>query len=132
MARVLVTGGAGFIGSHTVDLLLSRGYDVRIVDVLQPRVHPQGRPAYVSDDAEFIQGDVADRSTMVRALADVDYVMHLAAYQDYLPDFSTFVHTNTESTALIFEIMVAKKLPIRKLLFASSQSVAGEGTYSCS
>ena len=131
MARVLVTGGAGFIGSHTVDHLLAHGYEVRIVDVLQPRVHPQGRPSYLTKDADFVQGDVADRSTMERAMIGVDYVMHLAAYQDYLPDFSTFVHTNAESAALIFEIMVAKRLPIRKLVFASSQSVAGEGTYRC-
>jgi dTDP-L-rhamnose 4-epimerase len=68
---------------------------------------------------------------MEQALSGVDFVMHLAAYQDYLPDFSTFVHTNAESTALIFELIVQRKLPVRKLVFASSQSVAGEGSYSC-
>jgi len=57
--------------------------------------------------------------------------MHLAAYQDYLPDFSTFIHTNAESSALIFEVIVERRLPIRKLVFASSQSVAGEGSYEC-
>jgi dTDP-L-rhamnose 4-epimerase len=66
-----------------------------------------------------------------RALEGVDYVMHLAAYQDYLPDFSTFIHVNAESCALIFEIIVERRLQVRKLVFASSQSVAGEGTYSC-
>jgi dTDP-L-rhamnose 4-epimerase len=68
---------------------------------------------------------------MERALDGIDYVMHLAAYQDYLPDFSTFVHVNAESSALIFEIIVERRLPIRKLVFASSQSVAGEGSYEC-
>ena len=68
---------------------------------------------------------------MERALDGVDYVMHLAAYQDYLPDFSTFIHVNAESSALIFEVIVERRLPIRKVVFASSQSVAGEGTYSC-
>lgn len=131
MSIVLVTGGAGFIGSHTADYLLQSGYRVRILDNLQPRVHPIGPPPYLPREAEFIQGDVADRSTMARALRGVDYVMHLAAYQDYLPDFSTFIHTNTESSALIFEVAVAERLPIRKIVLASSQSVAGEGSYRC-
>jgi dTDP-L-rhamnose 4-epimerase len=131
MARVLVTGGAGFIGSHTVDHLLEKGYEVRILDNLQPRVHPLGRPPYIPKDAELIIGDVADRSTMQRALAGVDYLMHLAAYQDYLPDFSTFIHVNAESSALIFELIVENRLPLQKIVFASSQSVAGEGSYLC-
>jgi dTDP-L-rhamnose 4-epimerase len=132
MPRVLVTGGAGFIGSHTVDHLLAKGYEVRILDSLQPRVHPLGAPAYLPPEAEFLVGDVSDRSTMESALEGIDYVMHLAAYQDYLPDFSTFFHVNTVSSALIFEIIVERGLPIRKVVFASSQSVAGEGSYSCS
>lgn len=131
MPQVLVTGGAGFIGSHTVDYLLRNGYQVRIIDNLQPRVHPRGVPDYVPQDAELIVGDVTDQSTMRRALEGVDYVMHLAAYQDYLPDFSTFIHVNAESAALIFELIVDSRLPIRKLVFASSQSVAGEGSYLC-
>jgi dTDP-L-rhamnose 4-epimerase len=131
MSRVLVTGGAGFIGSHTVDQLLEKGYQVRIVDNLQPRVHPRGVPPYMSKESELIIGDVADRSTLKRALKGVDYVVHLAAYQDYLPDFSTFIHVNAESCALLFEIIVEDKLPVQKLVFASSQSVAGEGSYLC-
>jgi len=133
MSLVLVTGGAGFIGSHTVDLLLEKGYEVRIIDSLQPRVHPRGKPTFVPADIEFIQGDVANRADMERALRGVDYVFHMAAYQDYLPDFSTFIHTNTESTALIFELAVSDpdRFPLRKLVVASSQSVSGEGKYSC-
>lgn len=129
--RVLVTGGAGFIGSHTADALLSRGYRVRILDNLQPRVHPHGKPPYLPADAEFVRGDVTDRRALGKALNGVDYVVHLAAYQDYLPDFSTFVHVNTESAALIFELIVEHRLPVRKIVFASSQSVAGEGRYRC-
>jgi dTDP-L-rhamnose 4-epimerase len=129
--RVLVTGGAGFIGSHTVDLLLERGYDVRILDSLQPRVHPRGKPGYLPREAEFIQGDVANRNDLDKALRGVARVIHLAAYQDYLSDFSTFIHTNTESTALLFELIVEKRYPIEKTVFASSQSVAGEGRYEC-
>jgi dTDP-L-rhamnose 4-epimerase len=133
MARCLVTGGAGFIGSHTVDLLLKRGYEVRILDNLQPRVHPKGKPHFIPDDAEFLQGDVSDAEALGRALEDVDYVFHLAAYQDYLPDFSRFIHTNTESAALLFELAVSdrKRYPVQKIVFASSQAVSGEGVYLC-
>jgi len=130
-AKVLVTGGAGFIGSHTVDLLLERGYDVRVLDALQARVHPRGKPPYVPAGVEFLQGDVADRDTLDRALRDVAYVFHLGAYQDYLTDFSRFIHTNAESTALLLELVLERRLPIRKIVLASSQSVAGEGVYEC-
>src|SRR6267143_4722563 len=131
LGKVLVTGGAGFIGSHTVDALLARGHEVRILDSLQSRVHPQGQPVYLSTDAEFVVGDVADRAVMSKALDGVEAVLHLAAYQDYLPDFSTFVHTNTESAALLLEIIVERRLPVERIVFASSQSVAGEGRYEC-
>lgn len=128
---VLVTGGAGFIGSHTVDHLLARGYGVRILDSLQPRVHPLGKPPYLPREAELIQGDVTNRGDMIRALDGVDAVFHLAAYQDYMTEFSTFIRTNTESTALLFELIVERRLPVKKIIFASSQSVAGEGRYRC-
>jgi dTDP-L-rhamnose 4-epimerase len=129
--RVLVTGGAGFIGSHTVDQLLAKGYEVRILDNLQARVHPQGAPDYLPHDAELMVGDVANRDDLGRALGAVDYVMHLAAYQDYMLDFSTFIKVNTMSSALLFELVLERRLPIRKVVFASSQSVAGEGRYRC-
>src|SRR5262252_8277853 len=109
MRLCLVTGGAGFIGSHTVDLLLARGYEVRILDNLQPRVHPRGKPDFVPAAAEFIRGDVSDAEVLGRALEEVDYVFHLAAYQDYLPDFSRFIHTNAESAALLFELAVSDR-----------------------
>ncbi len=130
-AKVLVTGGAGFIGSHTVDLLLEKGYEVRILDNLHPRVHPRGKPPWVPKEAEFIQGDVTVREELDRALQGVDHVFHLAAYQDYMTDFSTFIDVNTESTALMFELIVEKGYPIKKIIFASSQAVAGEGKYEC-
>lgn len=131
--RVLVTGGTGFIGSHTVDLLLERGYRVRILDNLQQRVHPNGKPVWVPRESEFIRGDVANPRDLTRALESVDAVFHLAAYQDYLPEFSKFIHTNTESSALLFELIVAdpKRFPVRKIVFASSQAVCGEGRYVC-
>ena len=79
----------------------------------------------------MIQGDVTNRGDMIRALDGVDAVFHLAAYQDYMTDFSTFIRTNTESTALLFELIVERRLPVKKIIFASSQSVAGEGRYRC-
>ena len=130
--RVLVTGGAGFIGSHTVDLLLARGHSVRILDALLPPVHQDGRlPAYVPAEAEFIRGDVRDRSAWEQALDGIQAVFHFAAYQDYLPDFATFFHVNAVGTALLYEIAVVRQLPLQKIVVASSQAVYGEGEYWC-
>jgi dTDP-L-rhamnose 4-epimerase len=129
MELVLVTGGAGFIGSHTVDRLLTLGYRVRILDNLQKPVHLKGKPGYIPKEAEFILGDIRDKETVRNALQGADYVFHLAAYQDYLPDFSTFFHVNSVGTALIYEIVVAENLKIKKIIVASSQFVNGEGIY---
>ena len=129
MSLVLVTGGAGFIGSHTVDRLILEGFDVRILDNLQKPVHLKGKPDYLNPKAEFIKGDVRNKDTLKSSLKDVEYVYHFAAYQDYLTDFSNFFYTNAVSTALLFEIIVENKLPIKKIVVASSQFVQGEGLY---
>ena len=129
--RVLVTGGAGFIGSHTADRLLEEGHDVRILDNLQKPVHLKGKPDYIPEHAEFILGDVRDKATLENALQGIDAIYHLAAYQDYLPDFSTYFHVNSVSTALIYEIIVERNLPVKKVVVASSQAVLGEGLYTC-
>src|SRR3954468_4438962 len=129
--KALVTGGAGFIGSHICDALLERGYTVRVVDNLQPRVHPRGKPMYVSREIDFIHGDVRDKSCMTRALDKVDVVFHAAAYQDYMRDYSTFFDTNVTSTALIFEIIREHRLATHKFILSSSQAVYGEGQYRC-
>ncbi|GAP13467.1 nucleoside-diphosphate-sugar epimerase [Longilinea arvoryzae] len=131
MAKALVTGGAGFVGSHIVDRLLQDGYAVRILDALDERVHPNGKPVWVSNEAEFVQGDVRDPQTVARALQGVQVVFHEAAYQDYMPDFSRFLHVNSVSTALIFESILANHLEVEKVIVASSQAVYGEGQYCC-
>jgi len=132
MKHILVTGGAGFIGSHTVDLLLRTGYQVRVLDNLSPPVHREGQlPDYCSDQAEFMSGDVREKEDLVRALNGIDAVFHLAAYQDYLPDFSKFFHVNSFATALLYEVIVEHSFPIEKIVVASSQSVYGEGKYRC-
>lgn len=131
--KILITGGAGFIGSHTADALIDKGYDVRILDNLQATVHPKGKPSYLNPKAEFIHGDVCDADTLRCALKEVDAVYHLAAYQDYLPDFSTFFSVNAVSTALLYEILVAEagKHQVKKVIVAASQAVMGEGRYRC-
>jgi len=131
--KVLVTGGAGFIGSHTVDLLLKKGYEVRVYDSLEPPVHPRrGKPAYVPDEVEFISGDICDSSKLGKALQGIDVVFHFASYQDYLPDFSKFAFINDGGTALLYELIVNHHLPVQKVILASSQAVYGEGKYECS
>ena len=128
--KVLITGGAGFIGSHTADALLARGYDVRVLDSLEMPVHPNRQiPHYLDSRIEFIRGDVRDEQVLLAALRGCDVVYHLAAFQDYLPTFSKFFDVNVTSTALIYELIVREKLPVKKVIVASSQAALGEGLY---
>lgn len=131
--NILITGGAGFIGSHTADALIKKGHTVKIIDNLHKTVHPKGKPSYIHPEAEFMEGDVRDKKTFAQALDGVDAVFHLAAYQDYLPDFSTYFHVNSVSTALLYEILVemGDASGIQKVIVASSQAVMGEGRYKC-
>jgi dTDP-L-rhamnose 4-epimerase len=129
--KILVTGGAGFIGSHTCDRLLSLGHEVVVLDTLTPPVHRNGRPAYLSPGADFYQGDTRNRELMANLLRRVDAVYHFAAYQDYLPDFSRFSDVNVVSTAMLYEIIVAEHLELARVVVASSQSAMGEGLYRC-
>jgi dTDP-L-rhamnose 4-epimerase len=129
--RILVTGGAGFIGSHTCDRLLALGHDVVVLDALTRPVHREGKPAYLSSDVDFYQGDTRNRDLLANLLRRVDAVYHFAAYQDYLPDFSRFSDVNVVSTALLYEIIVAERLDITRVVVASSQSAMGEGLYRC-
>jgi dTDP-L-rhamnose 4-epimerase len=129
--RVLVTGGAGFIGSHTCDRLLALGHDVIVLDALNPPVHRSRRPAYVSPKADLYEGDVRNRDLVTNLLRRVDAVYHFAAYQDYLPDFSRFSDVNVVSTSLLYEIIVAEQLDLARVVVASSQAAMGEGLYRC-
>jgi len=130
--KILITGGAGFIGSHTADALARQGYAIRILDNLEPPVHKGNWPGYVKNkDYELMRGDVRRKEDWMKALGGVKYVYHLAAYQDQRPDFSKFFGVNTVSTALLYEVILEKKLPIRKVILASSQFVYGDGVYRC-
>lgn len=128
--NILITGGAGFIGSHTADALLKKGHRVKILDILKKPVHMNGFPEYLDKTkVEFIFGDVTNKTTLTHALSNVDIVYHLAAYQDYLPDYSSFSLVNVASTSLIYEIIEEHNLPVKKVILASSQAVMGEGKY---
>jgi len=132
--HVLVTGGAGFIGSHTVDQLLGQGYKVRVFDNLEPQVHGErtAPPEYLNPEAEFVRGDVRDRSALQQALDGVDAVIHLAAMvgvgqSQYL--VHRYVDTNVGGTALLLDILVNEKTRVERLLVAGSMSLYGEGLY---
>ena len=130
--KVLVIGGAGFIGSHTCDRLVANGHDVVVLDALIPPIHLGGRrPAHVSPDVDFYEGDVRNRGLVANLLRRVNAVYHFAAYQGYLPEFSRFSDVNVVSTALLYEIIVAERLDLARVVVASSQAAMGEGLYRC-
>jgi dTDP-L-rhamnose 4-epimerase len=129
--RALVTGGAGLIGSHVADLLQREGWSVRILDNLEPQTHRKGKPTWIRNDVEFIEGNVVDRETIANALADIDIVFHQAAYGGYMPEIAKYVYVNSFGTAQMLEIIREQNLPIKKIVVASSQAVYSEGAASC-
>jgi len=129
--RALVTGGAGLIGSHIVDLLIREGWTVRILDNLEPNTHKFGKPAWINPAAEFCQGNVQDYDTMRSALTDIDVVWHEAAYGGYMPQMAKYVLVNSFGTAQMLEMIRDHNLPIRKVIVASSQAVYSEGAARC-
>ncbi len=129
--RALVTGGAGLIGSHIVDLLLREGWTVRILDNLEPQTHKNGKPAWVNPAAEFRQGEVQNYETMHAALEDIDIVFHEAAYGGYMPEMAKYVLVNSFGTAQMLEIIRDHNLPVKKVVVASSQAVYSEGAAQC-
>ena len=129
--KILVTGGAGFIGSHTSDRLLQLGHEIVVLDALTPPVHRGGPPSYLNPEVEFYEGDVRNEDLLRNLLRRVDAVYHFAAYQDYLPDFARFSDVNVVSTALLYQIIVAERLELARVVVASSQAAMGEGLYRC-
>jgi dTDP-L-rhamnose 4-epimerase len=129
--RVLITGGAGFIGSHVAAALLQRGYRVRALDPLTPQVHPgRTRPDYLAGDVELIVGDIRDAHAVRRALIDVDSVIHLAArvgVGQSMYEIGEYVSVNSLGTATLLQALLDR--PVKRLVVASSMSVYGEGLY---
>src|SRR3954468_25089234 len=130
-SSVLITGGAGFIGSHVTDLLLARGHAVRVLDNLAPQVHGASgkRPDYLNTDAELIVGDVRDSEMVARSLRGIDAVIHLAAsvgVGQSMYHIASYVDVNDLGTAVLLETLT--KQPVKRLVVASSMSIYGEGS----
>jgi dTDP-L-rhamnose 4-epimerase len=133
--HILITGGAGFIGSHLADALLSRGHRVRALDNLSPQVHgPDAeRPAYLDAEVELIRGDIRDPEIVARALDGVEIVFHLAAavgVGQSMYEIAQYTSINNLGTAVLLEALAAQ--PVARLVVASSMSLYGEGLYRCS
>ena len=132
--HVLVTGGAGFVGSHLVDRLLASGRKVRVLDNLTQQVHGESVPGYLSPQAEFMVGDVRDADQVRRALDGVDTVIHLAAavgVGQSMYEIAHYVGANTQGTAVLLQELLDRPNRVEKLVVASSMSVYGEGRSLC-
>ncbi|MBX5461599.1 MAG: SDR family NAD(P)-dependent oxidoreductase [Steroidobacteraceae bacterium] len=130
--RILITGGAGFIGSHLADALLARGYEVRVLDSLDSQVHGDAShfPAYLARDVETLHGDVRNPRDVARALDGVDAVFHFAAavgVGQSMYEIERYTDINNRGTAVLLEALLRN--PVQKLIVASSMSVYGEGLY---
>ena len=132
--RILITGGAGFIGSHLADALLARGHQVRALDSLDPQVHPGGAPAYLDGEVELQVGDVRDHDAVARALDGVDALVHFAAavgVGQSMYEIERYTSINSIGAAVVLEEVARKRDRIGKMLVASSMSIYGEGRYRC-
>ncbi len=134
--RILITGGAGFIGSHTADQLVRAGYRVRVLDNLHPQVHGPNAsfPAYLHPDVECIRGDVRNPRDVARALDGVEAVYHLAALTGVgqsMYAIRSYVDVNVTGTATLLEALLARRAHIRRVVLASSRAVYGEGSCGC-
>jgi dTDP-L-rhamnose 4-epimerase len=130
---VLVTGGAGFVGSHLVDALVQRGDRVRVLDNLDPQVHPGGRrPPWLNAAAELVEADVRDAAALRGALAGMEVVYHLAAavgVGQSMYQIADYTAVNTMGTANLLQALVDRRGEVGKLVVASSMSIYGEGRY---
>jgi dTDP-L-rhamnose 4-epimerase len=132
MKQVLITGGAGFIGSHLADELLAKGYRVRVLDTLDAQVHGESRrrPDYLDQQVEVVVGDVCDKEAVLKALHGVDAIYHFASavgVGQSMYEIAHYTRVNNLGTAVLLEALVAK--PVQRLVVASSMSLYGEGLY---
>ena len=134
--KILVTGGAGFIGSHLVDKLIELGHEVMVFDNLEPQVHGDGQkiPQYLNKECEFIKGDIRNRDELKKALKDREIVFHQAAavgVGQSMYEINKYTEVNILGTSNLLDILANENHRVEKLIIASSMSVYGEGKYSC-
>jgi dTDP-L-rhamnose 4-epimerase len=132
--NILVTGGAGFIGSHLVDALIKQGHRVRVLDALVSQVHETLEPTNLNPRAEFLRGDICDSELVKRALENVEVVYHEAAevgIGQSMYEIPKFVRANDLGTAILLDALSERRKQVRKLIVASSMSIYGEGAYEC-
>ena len=132
--KALVTGGAGLIGSHIVDLLIAKGHQAVILDNLAKPTHLKGRPGWIHPQAEFVLGDVRRREDWEHALEGVDWVFHQAADGGFTNAIGHYFTNNSLPTATLYELIRERQSsahPVQKVVTASSQAVFGEGKYAC-
>src|SRR5579872_817950 len=132
--KILITGGAGFVGSHLADALLQRGHAVRIFDNLSPQVHGAGAPSYLSKEAELVIGDMRDEDAVRDAIDGIDAIFHLAAavgVGQSMYQIADYMSSNTQGTAILLQALLDRKAHVEKLIVASSMSIYGEGQYCC-
>lgn len=134
LKNILVTGGAGFIGSHLVDKLIQEGYNVTILDNLTEQVHGKKPPSYLNKKAKFIKGDITKRADIEKSLKGVDAIFHEASVVGVgqsMYDIEKYVYQNSLGTAILLDHLANNKHSIKRLLVASSMSAYGEGLYNC-
>jgi len=137
--HILITGGAGFIGSHLADALLAAGHRVRVLDNLEPQVHAglreQGlKPEYLNSEAELLLGDIRDPAAVSKALEGIDVIFHEAALVGVgqsMYDIARYTDVNANGTAVLLEAVANARRKPRKMIVASSMSIYGEGAYDC-
>ncbi len=132
--QILITGGAGFVGSHLADGLLQAGHHVRALDDLTPQVHASGRPSYLSPEVELLVGDIRDARTVRKAIEGIDVIYHFAAtvgVGQSMYEIGRYMSVNTQGTALLLQALLDTKAAPQKLVVASSMSIYGEGRYIC-
>ena len=132
--RILITGGAGFVGSHLADALLEQGHEVRVFDNLTAQVHEHGLPEYLAGAVHFVEGDLRDFDAVRDAICDIDVIFHFGAavgVGQSMYEIAHYMGANTIGTANLLQAVLESQIKIQKMIVASSMSIYGEGKYLC-